>query len=100
MTVLGEFGNATLICLGVSSGQGLLAKASVGRTRQPPKPVGRSERSALGAKRDLVFGAFWFGLGLFLGLGCLNRLHLVFDDCVSLGKTVGRRYLLVFNNCV
>jgi hypothetical protein len=31
---------ATLIYLGVSSGQGLLAKASAERPRQPPKPGG------------------------------------------------------------
>jgi hypothetical protein len=40
MTPLGEFGNATLICLEVSSGQGSLAKASAERPRQPPKPGG------------------------------------------------------------
>lgn len=83
IALLGEFGNATLICLGVSSGQGALAKACAGRTRHPRKPVG-SGPSFLGAQRDLVFGVFWFALGLLFGLGCLHRLHLVFDDCVSL----------------
>ena len=65
-----------------------------------PETWGRSDRSALGAQRELLFGAFWFAFGLFFGLGCLRRLHLVFDDCVSLSNAVGRRQLIAVNDRV